>query len=146
MGRIPNNLKTTIASNIKAARIAKYPGRGGAKKVALELGVSQQQYSPWETGNRTPDELRLKSIAAYFGKSVEWFRTDHTNTTEHIDEINTESERATNTPNNQPDNLEFASLTEEEKFKLIYFILRIIVKGCRNHGLNVSVTIELQPS
>ncbi len=64
MGRIPNELRHIIAENIRAARMKKYPGRGGGKKCAEALGVSPQQWSPWERGMRTPDEFRLRQICA----------------------------------------------------------------------------------
>lgn len=77
MGKMPDALRETIARNIRDCRLRKYPGRGGGKKCAESFGVSPQQWSPWESGKRTPDELRLEQIAAFFGTTVEWFRRDH---------------------------------------------------------------------
>ncbi len=54
-----------------------FSGRGGGKKCAEAFGVSPQQWSPWERGKRTPDEVRLGEIAGFFGVSVEWMRCDH---------------------------------------------------------------------
>ncbi len=77
MGRIPDELRQTIAANIRAAREKKYPGRGGGKKCAEAFGVSPQQWSPWERGMRTPDEFRLRQLAEFFEVSVEYLRQNH---------------------------------------------------------------------
>ncbi len=77
MGKMPDALRETIARNIRECRLRKYPGRGGGKRCAESFGVSPQQWSPWESGKRTPDELRLEQIAAFFNTTVEWFRRDH---------------------------------------------------------------------
>lgn len=82
MGKIPNELRETIARNIRECRLKKFPGRGGGKKCAEAFGVSPQQWSPWERGMRTPDELRLSQIAAFFGVTVEFLRRDNTATKE----------------------------------------------------------------
>lgn len=78
MGKIPHELRETIARNIRECRMKKFPGRGGGKKCAESFGVSPQQWSPWERGMRTPDELRLSQIANFFGVTVEHLRRDHT--------------------------------------------------------------------
>lgn len=78
MGKIPNELRETIARNIRDCRMKKFPGRGGGKKCAEAFGVSPQQWSPWERGMRTPDELRLSQIAEFFGVTVEYLRRDNT--------------------------------------------------------------------
>lgn len=77
MGKIPNELRETIARNIRDCRMKKFPGRGGGKKCAETFGVSPQQWSPWERGMRTPDELRLSQIAEFFGVTVEYLRRDN---------------------------------------------------------------------
>ena len=77
MGRIPNHLRITIASNIRECRLKKFPGRGGGKECAEAFGVSPQQWSPWERGMRTPDEKRRAQLAEFFGVSVEYLRSDH---------------------------------------------------------------------
>ncbi len=77
MGKMPDALRETIARNIRDCRLNKFPGRGGGKRCAETFGVSPQQWSPWESGKRTPDELRLDQIATFFGTTVEWFRRDH---------------------------------------------------------------------
>lgn len=77
MGRIPKSLKETIARNIHACRVQKFPGRGGGKKCAEALSVSPQQWSPWERGMRTPDEAHMEKIAKLFGVTVEYLRRDH---------------------------------------------------------------------
>lgn len=82
MGKIPDELRATIARNIRACRMKKYPGRGGGKNCAagfseyIGKNVSPQQWSPWETGKRIPDEVRLKQIADFFGVTVEDLRRD----------------------------------------------------------------------
>lgn len=78
MGKIPNILRENIARNIREHRMGKFPGRGGGKKCAEAFGVSPQQWSPWERGMRTPDELRLQQIADFFGTTVEELRRDNT--------------------------------------------------------------------
>lgn len=77
MGKIPGELRATIARNIHACRMNAYPGRGGSKKCAETFGVSPQQWSQWERGLRVPDELRIKQIADFFGKTVEYMRRDN---------------------------------------------------------------------
>lgn len=77
MGKIPNELREIIARNIRECRMKKFPGRGGGKKCAENFGVSPQQWSPWERGMRTPDELRLSQIAKFFGVTVEYMRRDN---------------------------------------------------------------------
>lgn len=77
MGRTPSDLREIIARNIKQCRLVKYPGRGGEKRCAEAFGVSPQQWSPWERGARTPDEIRLNQLADFFSVTVEWMRSDH---------------------------------------------------------------------
>lgn len=76
MGKIPDDLREIIADNIRKCRIRKFPGRGGSKKCAEAFGVSPQQWSPWERGMRTPDENRMKQIAAFFEVTVAYLRQD----------------------------------------------------------------------
>lgn len=78
VGKIPQHLRETIAGNIRECRCKKFPGHGGGTKCAKAFGVSLQQWSPWESGKRVPDELRLEQIAKFFGVSVEFMRRDHT--------------------------------------------------------------------
>ncbi len=77
MGKIPNELREIIAHNIRTYRIKKFPLHGGSKLCAEAFGVSQQQWSPWENGRRTPDELRLEKIAEFFGVTVDDLRKDN---------------------------------------------------------------------
>ncbi|MCD8141424.1 MAG: helix-turn-helix transcriptional regulator [Planctomycetaceae bacterium] len=79
MGRIPEELRQTIAQNIRTCRMNKFPGRGGAKLCAQAFGVSPQQWSPWERGLRIPDETRLRKIAEFFGVDVDYLRKNHGN-------------------------------------------------------------------
>jgi transcriptional regulator with XRE-family HTH domain len=60
-----------IAANIRRLKERKFPGRGGSKKCADALGVTPQQWSPWEIGTRGPDEKTLKAIARLFGVAVD---------------------------------------------------------------------------
>ncbi|MCC8166929.1 MAG: helix-turn-helix domain-containing protein [Planctomycetes bacterium] len=78
MAKIPQELRTIIANNIRLCRMRAFPGHGGAKKCAEAIGVSPQQWSPWERGFHTPDEMRLKQIADFFNVSVEYMRQSHT--------------------------------------------------------------------
>jgi transcriptional regulator with XRE-family HTH domain len=77
MKQIPEELRQTIAENVRYWRNQKYPGKGGSKKCADAFGVSQQQWSPWERGTRTPGEIRLRQIATFFGTTVEWLLERH---------------------------------------------------------------------
>ncbi len=54
-----------------------YPQRGGGKYCAEALGVSPQQWSPWETGRRMPGAIRLQQIADFFGVTVDDLRKDN---------------------------------------------------------------------
>lgn len=84
MSKIPQELRQNIARNIRACRIRKFPGRGGARLCAEAFGVLPQQWSPWETGKRVPDESRLVRLAEFFEVTVEYLRRD--NTTEMMGE------------------------------------------------------------
>lgn len=83
MGRMPNELREIIAWNIRDCRRKRFPRRGGSKQCAEEFSlfvdgnISPQQWSPWETGKRTPDESRLDQIARFFEKTVEYMRRDN---------------------------------------------------------------------
>ncbi len=70
MAKIPAELRTTIARNITKLRMLKYPGRGGAKRCALDFGALPQQWSRWERGHTTPSESRMVEIATFFGTDV----------------------------------------------------------------------------
>lgn len=71
MARTPKNIRMIIAGNIQRLKEQKFPGRGGSKKCADALGVTPQQWSPWEIGTRGPDEKTLKAIAKMFGVTVD---------------------------------------------------------------------------
>ncbi len=77
MKQIPELLRRTIADNIRYCREQRFPGQGGSKQCADAFGVTQQQWSPWELGKRTPNESRLAEIAEFFGTTVEWLRERH---------------------------------------------------------------------
>ncbi len=88
MGKIPDEQRQIIAQNIRACRKRKFPGRGGGQKCAAMFSayvgknISPQQWSPWESGLRTPEESRLRQIASFFDTSVEYMRRDNRNFTE----------------------------------------------------------------
>lgn len=65
-----------IAYNIKKKRKARFPTSG---KCAEEFGVPQSQWSPWETGKRTPSNSRMESLAEFFKCSIEELMTPPTN-------------------------------------------------------------------
>lgn len=77
MGKIPVDLRTNVATNIRNCRNFKYPQWGGAKKCAEDLGVSPQQWSQWERGAHMPDEYRMMEIAEFFGVTIEYLRRDN---------------------------------------------------------------------
>lgn len=83
MARMSQEQREVIARNIRECRQKKFPGLGSGKKCVAAFSefigknVSQQQWSPWERGVRTPDKIRLKRIAEFFGVSVEFLRKDH---------------------------------------------------------------------
>lgn len=66
-----------MSANLRYLREQKFPGRGGSKKCADALGMKQQQWSPWEKGQRMPTDDSLRKIAAYFGVTVDYLKTDH---------------------------------------------------------------------
>ena len=76
MGRLTREEKEIIAYNISEQRKQKYPGHGGGKKCAEEFGVPAQQWSPWESGSRTPDDSRLTQIAEFFKITVSDLRQE----------------------------------------------------------------------
>ncbi len=71
MARTSKRVRMILASNIQALKKKKFPGRGGSKKCADALGVTPQQWSPWEIGTRGPDEETLEAIAKLFGVTVD---------------------------------------------------------------------------
>ena len=77
MGKIPSELREIIAWNIRDCRYKRYPGPGGSKQCAEAFNVQPQQWSHWETGNRTPDETSLAQIARFFDTTVEYMRRDN---------------------------------------------------------------------
>ena len=79
MGRLTRDEKEIIAYNISEQRKRKYPGHGGGKKCAKAFGVPAQQWSPWESGSRTPDDNRLVEIAKFFDVTVPDLRREPEN-------------------------------------------------------------------
>ncbi len=76
MSRIPQSLRETIARNIKNCRMKKYPGRAGSQRCAKDFGVCPQQWSQWERGHRTPNEMHMLQLAQFFKTTVEDLRRD----------------------------------------------------------------------
>ena len=79
MGRTPQAQREIIAYNITQLRKEKYPGKGGSYKCADDFKVPQSQWSPWETGRRTPDDGRLERIAKFFGVTADDIRKEPDN-------------------------------------------------------------------
>jgi transcriptional regulator with XRE-family HTH domain len=71
--------KEVIAYNISEQRKLRYPGHGGGKKCAEAFGIPPQQWSPWESGSRTPDDNRLNQIAKFFEVTVADLRQEPEN-------------------------------------------------------------------
>ena len=134
MGKIPNELRQTIAANIRAARIKKFLGRGGGKKCAAAFSefvgqnVSPQQWSPWERGMRTPDENRLKQMAEFFGVTVEDLRPDSSPPT-----------APESSPVNQSPSFPHVACTETD----IIWQLHKIYSGVATDGRRLHVSLNL---
>jgi transcriptional regulator with XRE-family HTH domain len=79
MGRLTREEKEIIAYNISEQRKLRYPGHGGGKKCAAAFGIPPQQWSPWESGGRTPDDNRLNQIATFFEVTVADLRKEPEN-------------------------------------------------------------------
>ncbi len=79
MGRLTREEKEIIAYNICEQRKLRYPGHGGGKKCAAAFGIPPQQWSPWESGSRTPDDNRLNQIAKFFEVTVADLRREPEN-------------------------------------------------------------------
>ncbi len=81
--RIHPSKRVTIAKNISACRIEKFPEHGGSRKCAAEFSryigkhITPQQWSVWECGMRTPKEESLQQIAEFFGKTLEYMYSDN---------------------------------------------------------------------
>ncbi len=154
MGKMPDVLRETIARNIRHCRMHKYPGRGGGKKCAESFGVSPQQWSPWESGKRTPDEFRLEQIAAFFGRTVEWFCRDHRSETAgspdgrpvpeeegreivrtHVLGTAIESSRPGIAPRH-------AGSTDEEDINHYLWLIDMLHRKLTSSGIRIIVTIE----
>ncbi len=110
MSRIPQSLRATIARNIRECRREKFPGRGGSKKCAEKFSlysgknISPQQWSPWESGRRTPNEEYLQQIAAFFEKTVEYMLRDNSQPAPPIPVM----------PYNEPADSSYASMSAPE--------------------------------
>lgn len=72
-------LRLLIAWRIRNERSKLFPGIGGAKKCAEKFGVSQQQWSLYESGRRTPDDERLSELADLFKVTLKHMKTPPAN-------------------------------------------------------------------
>lgn len=88
-----------IAHNIKQRRKDNYPSSG---KCAEAFGVPHSQWSPWESGRRTPDPERLEKIAAFFKCSPEDLRTPPENWREKKAQFIKERDKASKSKKNAP--------------------------------------------
>lgn len=153
MGKMPDALRETIARNIRNCRQRKFPGRGGGKRCAESFGVSPQQWSPWESGKRTPDELRLEQIAMFFETTVEWFRRDH--------RLEDERGAAARAPNSEivyshtftPDRCRprpgmppFSETTTDEDINHYLWVMDLLTRKLTESGVRVVVTFERSPA
>lgn len=64
--------RLVIAYNIKKLRKKKYPTSG---ECAVAFKAPHSQWSPWESGKRTPDPDSMKRIAKFFKCDVEALTT-----------------------------------------------------------------------
>lgn len=74
-GMAEDELRDLVAWRITEARKKKYPGRGGAKRCAEEIGIVYQQWSQYENAARTPRWEKLRGIAKFFGVPEKRFIT-----------------------------------------------------------------------
>jgi transcriptional regulator with XRE-family HTH domain len=68
-------MRLLIAWRIRDERVKLFPNMGGAKKCAAAFGVSQQQWSLYESGGRTPDDSKLAHIAKLFKVTLAHMKT-----------------------------------------------------------------------
>lgn len=68
-------MRLLIAWRIRDERMKLFPKMGGAKKCAEAFGVSQQQWSLYENGGRTPDDGKLAQIAKLFKTTLQHMKT-----------------------------------------------------------------------
>ena len=157
MGKMPDALRETIARNIRDCRLNKFPGRGGGKRCAESFGVSPQQWSPWESGKRTPDELRLEQIASFFGTTVEWFRRDHRNdfpaANVGVGMLDTSPEKREIVRSHilgseltRPRSGGLPESSDEEDINHYLWVIDILTRRLTASGIRVVVTFEKTPS
>lgn len=149
MGKMPNALRENIARNIRDCRLKNFPGRGGGKRCAESFGVSPQQWSPWESGKRTPDELRLEQIANFFSTTVEWFRRDHRHEQPQgtiLTQLsgNTEVLGTHTVGTDVAQRLGGLSLesTDEENINHYLWVIDILTRRLTGNGIKITVTFE----
>lgn len=73
-GQANGHLKGTIAANITAAMLS-----AGYTAAALsrETGFHERAVRRWMKGGATPSLENMERLAKVFGRSVQWFYTDH---------------------------------------------------------------------
>lgn len=68
------DFRETIRTNLRAEM-----DRTGVTLSALAraIGTAERQITRWRGGKHTPEHGSVVRLAAYFGRSTEWFYTDH---------------------------------------------------------------------
>lgn len=66
-----------VSENLRFLRKHYFPGRGGSKKCADALNMKQQQWSPWEKGQRIPVDESLRKCADLFGVTMKQLLVRH---------------------------------------------------------------------
>lgn len=78
------DLKTLIARNIRAARLA-HPERPNHRQLSEMLKAvdpkrapNHQRISDWERAIQKPDDDYMQSLSKVLDRPIAWFYTDHT--------------------------------------------------------------------
>jgi transcriptional regulator with XRE-family HTH domain len=69
------DLRATIATNIRAARLAADLTQA---QLAAVLGIESMAVSKWERGRHAPSGSNLLALAEHLHQPVSWFYTEHT--------------------------------------------------------------------
>ena len=91
--------RLVIAYNIKKLRKKNYPTSG---KCAEAFKVPHSQWSPWESGRRTPDPESLERIAKFFKRDAEALTTPPENWEEEKARFIEERDQASKSRKNAP--------------------------------------------
>lgn len=84
------NITKAIGYRIAALRQKKFP-EADAKDIAAKMGISPQQYSKFETGNRRPSDKNMEKLANLFGVNVSEI-TNICRTQDKVDELSDDDE------------------------------------------------------